>query len=92
MTEDVEFGLSDGQSDPTMTRGRDETLSTLQSLVAGARTAYQVHAPEIELAGDQASVVWAVQDRTVFDNGSSATGYGHYHERWVRQDGRWRVA
>jgi len=20
------------------------------------------------------------------------TGYGHYHERYVRQDGRWRIA
>lgn len=92
MTHDVEFGITDADSDPDMTSGRDETLATLQSLVAGARTVHQVHSPELELAGHEARVIWAVQDRAVYDNGISVTGYGHYHERWVRQDGQWKVA
>jgi 3-phenylpropionate/cinnamic acid dioxygenase small subunit len=92
MTADVEFGMSDGQSDPQMTVGRDETLALLHSLVAGSRTAHQVHTPEIDLNEDEARVIWAVQDRAVFDNGTSVTGYGHYTERWVRQADGWALA
>jgi hypothetical protein len=92
MTADVEFGMSDGQSEPHMTVGRAETLALLQSLVAGSRTAHQVHKPEIDLNDDEAQVIWAVQDRAVFDNGTSVTGYGHYTKRWVdkQMGGRWR--
>ena len=36
--------------------------------------------PEIDLDGDEAQVIWAVQDRADFDNGLSVTGYGHYYE------------
>lgn len=92
MTADIEFGMSDGDSEPQMTVGRDETLALLKSLVAGTRTAHQVHTPEIALNGDEAQVIWAVQDRAVFDNGTSVTGYGHYTERWVRREGAWTLA
>ena len=40
-----------------------------------------------------------MQDRVVWDEERAAeigmaglTGYGHYHERYVRQGGRWRIA
>ena len=92
MIEGIEFGMGDGDSEPQMTVGRDETLTLLQSLVAGARTAHQVHTPEIDLNGEEARVIWAVQDRAVFDNGMSVTGYGHYTERWVRREGAWKLA
>lgn len=92
MTADVEFGMSDGHAEPQMTVGRDETLALLQSLVAGSRTAHQVHTPEIDLNENEARVIWAVQDRAVFDNGASVTGYGHYTERWVRQGDVWKLA
>jgi hypothetical protein len=88
----VEFGMSDGDSEPQMTVGRDETLALLKSLVSGSRTAHQVHTPEIDLNGDEAQVIWAVQDRAVFDNGTSVTGYGHYTERWVRPGDVWMLA
>lgn len=92
MTTDVEFGISDGHSEPEMTKGRDETLALLQSLVASARTAHHVHAPEIDLNDDEAQVIWAVQDRAVFDDGTSVTGFGHYTERWLRQAHVWKLA
>ncbi|NVN51624.1 nuclear transport factor 2 family protein [Mycolicibacterium hippocampi] len=92
MTPNVEFGISDGVSEPAMTVGRDETLALLQSLVAGAKTVHQVHIPEIDLGDDEAQVIWAVQDRAVFDSGISVTGYGHYTECWVRQADGWKLA
>jgi SnoaL-like protein len=72
--------------------GRNETVALLKSLVAGARTAHHVHTPEIDLNGDEARVIWPVQDRVVFDNGTSVTGYWHYTERWVRQGDVWKLA
>ncbi|WP_068278354.1 nuclear transport factor 2 family protein [Aldersonia kunmingensis] len=92
MTTDVEFGMSNGDAEPAMTVGRDETLALLQSLVAGAKTVHQVHTPEIDLDDNAARVIWAVQDRAVFDSGISVTGYGHYTERWVRQAEQWKLA
>ncbi|MCV7354183.1 nuclear transport factor 2 family protein [Mycolicibacterium fluoranthenivorans] len=92
MTPDIEFGMSDGASEPVITVGRDKTLALLQSLVAGAKTAHQVHTPEIDLDADEARVIWAVQDRAVYDNGISVTGYGHYTQRWIRQADEWKLA
>ncbi|MEV0674869.1 nuclear transport factor 2 family protein [Mycobacterium sp. NPDC050441] len=92
MTPDVEFGMSNGEFSPHMTEGRDETLALLKSLVTGTKTVHQVHTPEIDLSGDEARVIWAVQDRAVFDNGTSVTGYGHYTDRWVRQADEWKLA
>ena len=33
-----------------------------------------------------------MQDRLIWEDGRTMTGYGHYHERYVKQDGRWRIA
>ena len=34
-----------------------------------------------------------MQDRVIFGpNRPSITGYGHYHERYVRRDGAWKIA
>ena len=92
MTADMKFGLSDGDSEPEMMTGRDNALLTLKSLVADAKTVHQVSMPEIDLNGDQARVIWAMQDRAVFADGLSVTGYGYYHERWLRENGNWKIA
>ncbi|MDG4669260.1 nuclear transport factor 2 family protein [Mycobacterium sp. 236(2023)] len=92
LTPNVQFGLCDGASEPNVIVGRNEMLSTLRALVDGATTVHQVHCPEIDLGDTGASVIWAVQDRAVYDNGISVTGYGHYYERWVRRGGSWQLA
>jgi hypothetical protein len=62
-----------------------------QSL-ATAKTAHQVHSPEMTFDGpDTVDVVWAMQDRVVKD-AFDLTGYGHYHERCVRTNAGWRIA
>ena len=77
---------------------RDAALRMIRSSVELARTAHQVHSPEITLDGDTAHVIWAMQDRVVWvdrrpqPNSLGHTGYGHYHERYVRENGRWRIA
>jgi SnoaL-like protein len=92
LTDDMEFDLSDGNPDVAPIIGRGNVLAAVQTSVAGAKTVHQVHAPEIALEGDHARVIWAVQERVVWDNGTSLTAYGHYHDRWVRVGGKWKIA
>jgi uncharacterized protein (TIGR02246 family) len=83
-----------------MTQGRDEALRMIRGSLEGARTAHQVHSPEMRFEGDSAEVTWAMQDRVVWGPERVArmgnlghTGYGHYHERYIKcADGRWRIA
>lgn len=76
--------------------GRDSAIAFIRESVGEARTAHQVHLPEIDLDGDEARVIWAMQDRNTWDppkNGiSTLRGYGQYHERYVRVDGVWKIA
>jgi uncharacterized protein (TIGR02246 family) len=96
-TDDIE--LDTRPAGGTVTRGRDAVVAIVRSAVETASTSHQVHSPIIELDGDTAKVVWAMQDRVVWGadraprmGNAGHTGYGHYHETYVRKDGRWRIA
>jgi hypothetical protein len=98
-TEDVVMDTSPAGGPPPI-HGRDAVVRYVRGAVETARTAHQVHSPEITLLdASTADVIWAMQDRVVwgpdrqFAPGLTGhTGYGHYHERYVRQnDGRWRI-
>lgn len=72
--------------------GRDAALASVIESIGEARTAHQVHSPEMAIDGDVATVVWAMQDRVVWEGGRGLVGYGHYHDRYVRTDKGWRIA
>jgi ketosteroid isomerase-like protein len=73
--------------------GRDNFVPMIQSSLATAKTAHQVHSPEVWVDGDVAHVTWAMQDRVHMpERGMSFTGYGHYHERYRRTVEGWRIA
>jgi len=90
-TEDLVLDTSEAGGPPPIT-GRDEAIALVRGAIETARTAHQVHSPEIRIDGDTAQGIWAMQDRVAFDNGTSLTGYGHYTETYVRRDGQWRIA
>jgi|SRR5579863_210180 len=90
-TEDFELDVSQ-ESGIAPIKGRDAAVDEVLSHIRHAITAHQVHTPEIRIDGDEAFGVWAMQDRVLFPNGPSITGYGHYHERYVRQNGHWKIA
>ena len=92
LTEDFVLDVSEGSDVPVIT-GRDAAVKQVQSSILTARTVHQVHSPEIQLNGDEAQVIWALQDRVIWGpDRPSITGYGHYHERWVRRGGEWKMA
>jgi uncharacterized protein (TIGR02246 family) len=91
-TEDCVLDVTEGTQIPVI-RGREAVIRQIQSSILTAKTAHQVHSPEIELNGDEAHVVWAMQDRVIWGaDRPSISGYGHYHERWVRRNGQWKIA
>lgn len=90
-TEDYELDVSQAGG-PALIRGREEAMRMVLSNIEHAITAHQVHTPEIQLNGDEATGIWAMQDRVCFPNGPSITGYGHYTERYERRNGEWRIA
>lgn len=77
----------------TIEHGRDRAVEVVRSSIETAKTAHQVHFPKLTIAGDRAEAIWPMEDRVVWEEaGRALTGYGHYHEVYVRQDGRWRIA
>lgn len=80
-----------GPSGGTLTQGREEFVQFVSRSLGEARTAHQVHSPQIMVEGDIAHVVWAMQDRVIKDD-FALTGYGHYHETCVRTGEGWRIA
>jgi hypothetical protein len=90
-TEDYELDVSDGTGMPVI-KGRDAAMTQVMGSILTAKTAHQVHTPEITLNGDEAHAIFAMQDRVVWGPDRALTGYGHYHERWVRRNGEWKIA
>ena len=75
----------------TLEEGRDRFVGMVSQSLADARTAHQIHSPQISVEGDRADVVWAMQDRVVKED-FALTGYGHYHETCVRTADGWKIA
>ena len=91
MTADFTLDVSDG-TDMPLIQGPEEAIGMICRSIGEAVTAHQVHSPEIELDGDEAAVIWAMQDRLVYGPGKpSLTGFGHYFERYRRVDGEWKI-
>lgn len=98
-TEDVVF---DSQQGGPPIVGRTRAMEMVIGAVGKCVTTHQVHNPEIRFADDgkSADVIWAMQDRVRSDEArrlrmgnAGHTGYGHYHEKYVKcDDGEWRIA
>lgn len=88
-TEDVEVDVRG--SGGTLEKGRDAFVTSVRGSIETTKTCHQVHSPEIVIEGDKATAIWAMQDRLIWDDGRTMTGFGHYHEHYLKQDGRWRI-
>ena len=94
-----DFELDTRPSGGAITHSRDEALRMVRGAVETAMTCHQVHSPEMAIDGDVATVVWAMQDRVAWGEdrrqrmgNAGFTGFGHYHERYERRNGQWRIA
>jgi hypothetical protein len=76
---------------------RDSFVEVVKSNLADARTAHHGHMPEIEILNTTtARGTWALADYVelapVDNQRAGIRGYGHYHERYRKDDGRWRIS
>lgn len=97
-TEDVVLDVQEDTGKPPF-EGREAALATIRWSVQDAKTAHQIHFSEIEIDGDVAHVITPMQDRVVWAPGkspvpgvASITGFGHYRERYVRENDAWKIA
>src|ERR1700741_3739457 len=73
-------------------RGREAAVAATRASIETAKTAHQVHFPEITIDGDTATAIWPLQDRLIWEDGRSLNAFGHYHESYVRTADGWRIA
>jgi uncharacterized protein (TIGR02246 family) len=85
--------------DPTdgrgVTTGSREITAFVRESIDNVTTVHHGHTPEIDVTSPtSAAGVWAMEDHLWWPEGPSTTtmhGYGHYHETYEKQDGRWRI-
>ena len=77
--------------------GPDEMIAALREALgerdadSAVPTVHHGHMPEIRLLDeDSAEGVWSMMDIVALP-GAAFRGYGHYHDRYVRIDGAWRI-
>ncbi len=78
-------------------RGPDDIAAFLERSMATVRSVHQAYMPEIELESPvTARGTWAMRDLVAFDHGPDGPigvrGFGHYHERYECENGRWSIA
>lgn len=83
---------SDGVAEPLAENG-DDFVRTVAGLLEGTITVHHGHMPQIALTGaDRAEGIWAMEDIVEHPGVRLMRGYGHYHETYRKEAGRWRIA
>ncbi len=95
----ADFRESTGQRDDSqLTHGAAAYVAKLAPILEHVQTVHHGHMPEITIvSADSATGIWAMEDKLWVQEGSFLPfkwlhGYGHYHERYTRIDGAWRIA
>lgn len=75
--------------------GGDQSVRMIASSLAGLVSVHHASEPEIEIIdAENARAIWPMVDRLRFPAGGpfhEMTGYGHYHETYVKERGKWRI-
>ena len=76
-----------------ISEGRDHFVARVARILADVQTVHHGHMQEIEVVDAfSATAITAMFDRLEFVDGRVQTGYGHYEEEYVLDDGAWRIA
>jgi hypothetical protein len=93
---DVSGELSgDVRSGTGVITGNHAIAAFVRGSIDDVTTVHQGHTPEIDVTSPtRAAGIWAMEDHLWWPEGSPITtmhGYGHYHETYEKQEGRWRI-
>jgi hypothetical protein len=94
LTDDCHFDCTqeEGVAEPWL--GGDVIVDNISRSLATAVTIHHTHTAEIEIEDyKSATGIWAMQDLLKFPGEPTinVVGYGHYHERYRKEDGGWRI-
>jgi hypothetical protein len=73
----------------------DRFVAIVRERLSGATTVHHGHMAEIQVIDAvSATGIWAMADLLERPNSAypSFRGYGHYHERYRKEQGQWRIA
>lgn len=71
--------------------GGDNVVQAVSALLKDMKTVHHGHMFEVSLLSDtEAEGVWAMEDIVEGANGK-LHGFGHYHEKYIKIDGRWFI-
>nr|WP_087572940.1 nuclear transport factor 2 family protein [Sphingomonas sp. CDS-1] len=95
-TQDVRFEFPELDSSSSA----DEFIPWTMEFLEGSNSIHRGYAPEIEITSDtMATGIWAFEDRIYWspdkpNNSGLATlqGDGHYHDRYRKEDGKWKIS
>jgi SnoaL-like domain len=83
---------SDGRG---VTTGNRAIAAFVRGSIDNVTTVHHGHMPEIDVTSPtNAAGVWAMEDHLWWPEGSPIAtmhGYGHYHETYEKQEGRWLI-
>lgn len=81
------------QAAPTRSEtGADVIVAWVRGVFEEASSIHHGHMPEITIeSADRASGIWAMDDIVIWPD-RSVHGWGHYHERYAREAGEWKIA
>jgi hypothetical protein len=95
----ADFRESTGRTDESqLTFGASEYVAKVAPILNFIQTVHHGHMPEITIESDYtATGIWAMEDKLWVQEGSELPfkwlhGYGHYHERYKKIDGNWRIS
>ncbi|WP_327096418.1 nuclear transport factor 2 family protein [Nocardia vinacea] len=72
--------------------GRDPFIAFLKLTIGGANTHHQGFDPAIQLtSATSAEADWRMEDVLIFGGTLGVHGYGNYHDRYVKVNGKWVV-
>jgi len=93
-TNDIVVDVSHDKHAPGDTiRGRADVVDFIRKAVGKATTVHHGHMPEIELLGPSAARgIWAMYDYVEFKPSRGIRGYGHYHEEYRKEGGKWLIS
>jgi hypothetical protein len=75
------------------TKGADTFIGFLKLTIGSAETVHHGHLPEITVTSPTtATGIWALQDLLIWLGIVRVIGFGHYHETYRFEDGRWRIS
>ncbi len=74
--------------------GRDAIMSFLRESMASTNmlTSHKVHQPEIDVDGESATAIWALEDVVIhLDYNLRISGAAFYRDEYVRVNGEWKI-